>query len=74
MKTEQVERTYGVRYGWNKGVRRWFVMSDGVSTGLNYSKKEFALKKAEGFSRNCYSDFINFQDVQIRFTFKEVKY
>lgn len=74
MKTETVNKTYGVRAGWKKGKPRWFVMSDGVSTSLNYAQKEFALKKAEGFSRNCYYDFINFQGIQIRFTFTKISY
>lgn len=74
METEKVNKTYGVRAGWNKGKPRWFVISDGTSTGLNYAHKEFALKKAEGFSRNCYCDFINFLGVQIRFTFTKINY
>jgi hypothetical protein len=65
------EKTYGIKEGYHKGVKKFFVVSDGRTTGLCYSSPAFALTKAEGFVKHVYKDFTDFQGNAVKFTFKQ---
>ncbi len=66
------EKTWGIIEGYNKGIKKWFVVSDGKKMDLCYTNKDFALKKSENFTKSMYKDFIDFQRNNIHFTFKQI--
>ena len=65
------EKTYNIAEGFHKGIKRFFVVCDGRKIDLHYANAKFALEKAEGFTKHCYKDFIDFRGNQIKFTFKK---
>ena len=78
MKTEHYEKTYTVEEGYNKNRLRWFAVCDGRRTSLNYANKDFAMKKAESFVKQCHKDFTREYmlkpeyNTRITFSFKQV--
>lgn len=72
-------KTYGVRKLHNG---RFAVVSDITERNghlffhtrqdLNYKKYDFAIKKAESFTKSCYENFVDFQKNQVIFTFKNM--
>lgn len=73
MKTQVYNATYGVKEGYHKGVKRFFVIADGKTTSLHYAKSDFAMKKAEQFIHACHKPFFREQDqTMVKFTFTQV--
>lgn len=70
METQTYIKTYGIKEGYNKGKKRFFVVCDGRSTSLHYAKADFALKKSYDFARACHKDFDRDNGDRVHFEFK----
>ena len=73
------EKTYGIkpvvlrRPRSIAGKQRYCVVSDNWEhIDLNFASPEFAMQKAELFTKSCYKDFVDFKGNQVKFTFKKV--
>jgi len=64
-------KTYGVKEGYHKGAKRFFVRCDGRTSSLHYASYKKALIVAERFCKNMYKDFIDFQGNNVHFEFKQ---
>lgn len=62
-------KSYGVKEGYNKGQKRFFVVCDGRKIDLHYANREFALKKAFNFVRACYKPFIRPDGENVTFNY-----
>lgn len=62
-------KKYGIRSGYHKGKRRWYVVCDGRSTDLHYAKPDFAMTKAKQFIMACYRPFTRSNGEQVTFEF-----
>jgi hypothetical protein len=67
-------KTYGIKEGYHKGIKKYFIVNDGKTLSLCYSNPIFAMKKSENFVRGLYKDFIDFKGNLIRFTFTKQDY
>ena len=75
METKTYECKYGVVEVNLMAGKRFFVVTDSKRTSLNYSNKDFALKKSLQFIKACHKNFYREQDqTQILFSFSECNY
>lgn len=70
MKTETYIKTYGVREGYHKGKKRFFVVLNGSKTSLHYAKRDKALKVSERFCKACHKNFMRSNGISVSFIFK----
>jgi hypothetical protein len=65
-------KTYGVKECCYRGKTRYFIVCDGRTESMHYAEKDFAMKKAYTFCKECYSDFTRHDGIEIKFEFKYV--
>lgn len=54
---EVIKKTYGIKEGYHKGQKMFFVICDGRRTALCYRRPDYALKVSEQFIRSMYKPF-----------------
>jgi len=69
MKKIEYIKTYGIKEGYHKGQKVFFVVDNGNKTSLHYKNPLFAMKKAKSFITLLYKPFINFRDEAVSFKF-----
>lgn len=71
MESVVYHKTYGTQLGFYKGKPRFYIISDGYKTNLHYAKQDFAMKRAEEFTKHIHRPFIDFQGRSVTFTFTQ---